>query len=109
MGCTAEVAAVPAAPVADYYDYPYTYYDGHIVYYVNGGWYYPYHDSWYYYRSVPPDLARRTGSLYYYRGPSYRAPPAPYAHPYYPAPYGRGGGPPPHYPPQQYPPPYYRR
>jgi len=102
-GCAAEVATAPAAYVPDdYYDYPYTYYDGHIVYYVNGSWYYPYGNRWYYYSRVPPELAHRSGSFYYNRGPYYRA--APYARPYrtpnYPAPYyhtpyGRGGGPPP--------------
>ncbi len=97
-GCAAEVATAPVAP-ADYYYYPYTYYDGHIVYYVNGSWYYPYGNRWYYYRRVPPELAHRTGSLYYYRAPYAR----PYRYstpyrtpaPYRPAPYGRGGGPPP--------------
>jgi hypothetical protein len=94
VGCAAEVAPAVAVP-RDYYYYPYTYYDGHIVYYVNGSWYYPYGNRWYYYRQVPPDLARHTSSLRYYRPPYYRAPAAP--HDYRtPAPYGRGGGPPPH-------------
>ena len=105
VGCAAEIA--PAAqPPADYYYYPYTYYDGHIVYYVDGSWYYPYGNRWYYYRRVPPELAHRTGSLYrspYHRAqaapPAYRAAPPAYraAPPAYRAapPYGRGGGPPP--------------
>jgi hypothetical protein len=75
-GCVAEVAPAPVAPV-DYYEYPYTYYDGHIVYFVHGSWYYPYGNRWYYYRRVPPGLSRRSGELHYYH-----------------APYGRGGGPP---------------
>jgi hypothetical protein len=99
-GCAAEVVPAPAAPV-DYYYYPYTYYEGHIVYNVNGSWYYPYGNRWYYYRHVPPALAGRSGSLQYYRPPYYRATPyarpgytAPPAYrPNYRAPYGRGGGP----------------
>ena len=96
-GCAAEVATEPAVAVpSDYYYYPYTYYDGHIVYFMNGSWYYPYGNRWYYYRHEPPELSSRTGSLRYYRPPYYRAPAA--APPYYrtPSPYGRGGGPPPH-------------
>ncbi len=75
-GCAATVEPAVAVPV-NYYEYPYTYYDGHVVYYVQGHWYYPHRDRWYHYRRVPPDLARR--STYYYHR----------------APYGRGGGPPP--------------
>ena len=89
-GCTAEVGPAAYVP-ADYYAYPYTYYDGHVVYYVQGNWYYPYGNRWYTYRRVPPDLARQTGSLYYYRAPygQYRAPPA-YGRGYERAPSGRG-------------------
>jgi hypothetical protein len=74
-GCRAEVEPAVAVP-ADYYAYPYTYYDGHIVYFVHGSWYYPYGNRWYHYRRVPSGLERRTGSLHYYRPP-----------------HGRGGGP----------------
>jgi hypothetical protein len=73
-GCTAEVAA-EAGP-ANYYAYPYTYYEGRPVYFVNGRWYYPAGNRWYYYRRVPPELARRRA----------------YVHPAHPG-YGRGGGP----------------
>jgi hypothetical protein len=86
-GCAAEVATAPVPP-RDYYYYPYTYYDGHIVYFVEGNWYYPYGNRWYVYRHVPPALASR--HVYQYRGPYYRAPAArPYARP----PYGHGSGP----------------
>src|SRR5262245_57744862 len=76
-GCMATAEVEPAVAVPDdYYVYPYTYYDGHIVYFVHGSWYYPSGNRWYHYRRVPPGLERRTGSLQYYREP-----------------YGRGGGP----------------
>src|SRR5437763_16617048 len=62
--CVADVEPAVAVP-ADYYAYPYTYYDRHIVYHVNGSWYYPYANRWYQYRRVPPDLARRNDSHHY--------------------------------------------
>jgi hypothetical protein len=101
-GCAAEVATAPVAP-RDYYYYPYTYYDGHIVYFMEGNWYYPYGNRWYVYRHVPSGLVYRPGRMYqYHHAPRYyRA--APYARPYYrgpaprpyyaPPPRGHGGGP----------------
>src|SRR5689334_6982210 len=68
-GCAAEVVTAPVAP-SGYYYYPYTYYDGHIVYFVEGNWYYPYGNRWYVYRHVPPGLAYPY--TYQYRGPYYR-------------------------------------
>jgi hypothetical protein len=92
VGCVAEVAPAPVAPL-DYYYYPYTYYDGHVVYYVQGNWYYPYGDRWYYYRHVPPGLVYRRAPVYQYRPPYYYYR-APYARPpYYRVPRGYGGGP----------------
>jgi hypothetical protein len=89
-GCVAEVAPAPVAPL-NYYYYPYTYYDGHIVYHVAGNWYYPYGNQWYYYRRVPPGLAYHPGVVYQYRPPSYyRAPPV---YRVAPPPRGYGGGP----------------
>jgi hypothetical protein len=84
IACTAEVAAV--SPPRDYYYYPYTYYDGHIVYYIDGSWYYPNGGRWYSYRHAPAALQ----TSHYYRSPYYRAPASPY---YRTPPYGRGGGP----------------
>jgi hypothetical protein len=95
VGCVAEVAPAPVVP-ADYYFYPYTYYDGHIVYNMYGNWYYPYGNRWYYYRHVPPGLVYRQGAMYQYRPPPsyYRGAPyyrAPYARPpYRVVPYGGG-------------------
>jgi hypothetical protein len=77
-GCTAEVETarptvvasattddsvveVETVPAADITAYPHTEYDGRVVYYVNGRWYYPHGRRWYYYRKEPPALVRHRG------------------------------------------------
>jgi len=49
-----EVQTVPA----DVYTYPRSEYRGRTVYLVNGRWYYPHGQHWYYYRAEPPELVR---------------------------------------------------
>jgi hypothetical protein len=69
-GCTARVQPATVAVVAEddlvvdaapvnVYAYPHTEYRGTVVYYVNGRWYRPHGNRWYYYRSEPPALARQ--------------------------------------------------
>jgi hypothetical protein len=64
------VVEVETVPAADVYAYPRTEYRGHVVYYVNGRWYYPRGRRWYYYRSEPPELLRHRRYIQ-------QAPPAP--------------------------------
>ncbi len=60
---------ITSAPL--YYDaYPHTYYDGRVVYYVDGRWGYPAGSGrWTYYQQEPPPLVR-------YRTTIQSAPPA---------------------------------
>ena len=69
-GCAARVQPATVAVVAEddllvdtapvnIYAYPHTEYCGSVVYYVDGRWYRPYNNRWYYYRSEPPALARQ--------------------------------------------------
>jgi hypothetical protein len=69
VGCTAQVqpasativtddeVAVEATPV-NIYSYPHTEYRGATVYYVNGRWYRPRGNRWYYYHREPAELVR---------------------------------------------------
>jgi len=98
-GCTAQVETAspgvvddeveaPAAP-ARYETYPQTEYRGHVVYLVDGRWYYPRGRRWYYYRTEPAPLVRHR--TYVQSAPPARPAYAParpaYAHPAYaPAP-----------------------
>jgi hypothetical protein len=61
---------VETVPAADFSAYPRAEHRGHVVYYVNGRWYYPRGRRWYYYRTEPPELTR-------HRGYVQQAPPAP--------------------------------
>jgi hypothetical protein len=54
---TDDVVAVDTAPV-NVYTYPHTEYRGTTVYYVDGRWYRPRGDRWYYYHDEPPELVR---------------------------------------------------
>jgi hypothetical protein len=70
-------------PPADIEVYPYTYYDGQVVYLVGDRWYTRHNDVWVYYRTEPTYLRDyrvhyqvRTGRpVYHYRRPYYGAPP----------------------------------
>ena len=59
--------------------YPYTYYDGRLVYFVDGRWYYRSGPSWYYYRSEPLHLYEYRGSIHRARPAYYRREPV-YVH-----------------------------
>jgi hypothetical protein len=69
-GCTARVSTAASAAVVDDDEvavesvpvevttYPRTEYHGHVVYLVDGRWYYPRDRHWYYYRTEPAPLVR---------------------------------------------------
>lgn len=94
--------AITSAPFG-YAAYPSTYYDGRIVYFVDGRWGYPYGDRWVYYQHEPPPLARYRVELhrplpaggYYYRpGFGHPPPPPPRPGPYAPPRYAPHPAPP---------------
>ncbi len=67
-GCTAQVETATPVVVDDEVEvetvpvqvenYPHTVYRGHVVYLVDGRWYYPRGRHWYYYRTEPAPLVR---------------------------------------------------
>jgi len=110
-GCVATVGTGPyvaASVPADVYWYPYTYYEGNLVYFVGDYAYYNTGGHWYYYPHLPPALYDRRAAVIREYPYVRSAPPAYRPSPYYRAPPVYGAPPAYRPPPTYHAPPAYR-